>query len=231
PERIVGTCIDIFHKNPGHQRTLLADPSRLPYRTEITVGDLKIQLLVNGSFDANGHYVGNVLEWMDVTASRLNEGMLAAINRAQAVIEFSLDGRIQHANENFLKTLGYTMEEIRGQHHAMFVPPKERDSDGYREFWAKLGRGEFDAGQYQRIAKNGEIVWIQATSAAQRRRQGYRRRQDRNRHHRRQGSRARQRDGMARADRGAEPVASHDRVQSRWHDHHRQRQFSRRARL
>ncbi|MBX3551648.1 MAG: PAS domain S-box protein [Pseudolabrys sp.] len=163
PERIVGTCIDIFHKNPGHQRTLLADPSRLPYRTEITVGDLKIQLLVNGSFDANGHYVGNVLEWMDVTASRLNEGMLAAINRAQAVIEFSLEGRIQHANENFLKTLGYTLEEIRGQHHAMFVDPVYRQSAEYKAFWDKLGRGEYDAGQYLRIGKGGKEVWIQAS--------------------------------------------------------------------
>lgn len=163
PERIVGTCIDIFHKNPAHQRNLLADPSRLPHRAEITVGDLKIELLVNGCFDAKGNYVGNVLEWMDVTSNRLNEGMLVAINRAQAVIEFSLDGRIQHANENFLKTLGYTLEEIRGQHHSMFVEPAYRQSMEYKAFWDKLGRGEYDAGQYLRIGKGGKEVWIQAS--------------------------------------------------------------------
>ena len=114
PDRIVGTCIDTFHKNPVHQRKMLADASKMPINTEITIGDLKIQLLVSANFDRKGNHVGNVLEWRDVTSARLNEGMLAAIDRAQAVIEFSLDGIIQHANENFLKTLGYTLDEIKG---------------------------------------------------------------------------------------------------------------------
>ena len=91
------------------------------------------------------------------------DDILAAFDRSQAIIEFTAQGIIVDANQNFLDALGYTLQEIRGQHHAMFVPPKERDSDGYREFWAKLGRGESDAGQYQRIAKNGEVVWIQAS--------------------------------------------------------------------
>jgi Methyl-accepting chemotaxis protein (MCP) signalling domain len=79
PEQIVGRCIDMFHKNPAHQRQMLSDPSRLPIRTEITIGDLKIALLVNGCFDARGTYVGNVLEWQDVTTVRLNEGILASM--------------------------------------------------------------------------------------------------------------------------------------------------------
>lgn len=158
PEKIVGSCIDTFHKNPSHQRKMLSDPARLPFKTEITVGDLKIALHVSASFDRKGNYVGNVLEWRDVTSARLNEGMMAAINRAQAVIEFSLDGKIQHANENFLKTLGYTMEEIRGQHHSMFVEPAYRTSAEYKAFWEKLARGEFDAGQYKRIGKGGKEV-------------------------------------------------------------------------
>jgi len=88
-ERIVGTCIDIFHKNPDHQRRLLSDPSRLPYKTEITIGDLKVMLNINGLFDAQRNYIGNMLEWSDVTGSRLNEGMIAAINASMAVIEFT----------------------------------------------------------------------------------------------------------------------------------------------
>ena len=163
PEKIVGTCIDVFHKNPAHQRALLADPKRLPYHTEITVGDLKISLNVNGTFDRKGNLVGHVLEWRDVTESRLNEGMLAAINRVQAVIEFSLDGRVQNANENFLATLGYSLDEIRGQHHSMFVDPAYRQSPEYKAFWQKLARGEFDSGQYQRFGKGGKEVWIQAS--------------------------------------------------------------------
>jgi methyl-accepting chemotaxis protein len=141
PDRIVGTCIDSFHKNPAHQRKMLSDPSRLPIRTEITIGDLKISLSVNGSFDRKGNHVGNILEWLDVTKIRLNEGMISAINKAQAVIEFTVDGKALHANENFLRTLGYTLDEIRGQHHGMFVDPAYRQSAEYRMFWEKLGRG------------------------------------------------------------------------------------------
>jgi methyl-accepting chemotaxis protein len=163
PEKIIGTCIDSFHRNPAHQRKLLSDPKNLPYRTEITVGTLKISLLVHGSFDQRGNYCGNMLEWMDVTSARLNEGMLAAINRSQAVIEFTLDGRITNANENFLKTLGYSLAEIQGQHHSMFVDAGYRESVAYRAFWEKLGRGEYDSGQYLRVGKGGREVWIQAS--------------------------------------------------------------------
>jgi methyl-accepting chemotaxis protein len=163
PDKIIGTCIDTFHKNPAHQRSMLSDPSKLPIRTEISIGDLKFSLLVNGSFDRQGKYVGNILEWMDVTTVRLNEGMLAAINKAQAVIEFTVDGKVVHANENFLKTLGYALDEIRGKHHSMFVEPAYSQSPEYRMFWEKLGRGEFDANQYKRIGKGGKEIYIQAS--------------------------------------------------------------------
>ena len=91
------------------------------------------------------------------------EGQLAAINRSQAVIEFTLDGRILHANENFCTALGYSLEEIKGQHHSMFAEPSYRSSPEYRAFWEKLGRGEYDAGQYKRVAKGGREIWIQAS--------------------------------------------------------------------
>ncbi|WP_157572555.1 methyl-accepting chemotaxis protein [Nevskia soli] len=102
----------------------------------------------------------------DVTAQKLHEadmeGQLAAIDKAQAVIEFNLDGHILKANANFLGALGYSLEEVQGQHHSMFVDPAQRASAEYRMFWEKLGRGEYDAGQYKRIGKGGKEVWIQA---------------------------------------------------------------------
>jgi methyl-accepting chemotaxis protein len=88
---------------------------------------------------------------------------MAAISRSQAVIEFDVTGRILSANDNFLKTLGYTLPEIVGQHHRMFVDPTEHESESYRTFWQRLAAGEFMCAQFKRIAKGGREVWIQAT--------------------------------------------------------------------
>src|ERR1700754_995261 len=86
-----------------------------------------------------------------------------AIGRSQAVIEFAMNGSIITANENFLSAMGYSLPEIRGRHHSMFVEPDERRSAGYREFWARLNRGEFQAAEYKRIGKGNKEVWIQAS--------------------------------------------------------------------
>jgi methyl-accepting chemotaxis protein len=103
----------------------------------------------------------------DVTEQKLKTsdlaGQIAAIGKAQAVIEFNMDGTIIGANENFLKTLGYSLAEIKGRHHSMFVEPAERDGAAYREFWASLNRGEYQAAEYKRIGKGGKEVWIQAS--------------------------------------------------------------------
>src|ERR1700753_616698 len=88
-------------------------------------------------------------------------GKVQAISRSQAVIEFNLDGTIITANENFLAVMGYTLSEIQGRHHSMFAEPAYRDSAEYRDFWARLNRGEFQAGQYKRIGKGGKEVWIE----------------------------------------------------------------------
>jgi methyl-accepting chemotaxis protein len=89
--------------------------------------------------------------------------VLEALNRSQAVIEFKLDGTIITANENFLGAMGYSLDEIKGRHHSMFVEPAYKDSGDYREFWAKLNRGEFQAAQYKRLGKGGKEIWIEAS--------------------------------------------------------------------
>ncbi len=91
------------------------------------------------------------------------EATLAALSRSQAMIEFALDGTILTANENFLNTMGYSLAEIQGQHHRLFVEPAYAQSAEYAEFWRRLGRGEFDAAEYKRLAKGGREVWIQAS--------------------------------------------------------------------
>lgn len=162
-DNMIGTSIDAFHKNPAHQRTMMAQPLRQPHRAEITVGDLRFSLLITSVIDSKGDYVGNILEWDNVTQDRLREGMLDAIDKAQAVIEFDIDGTIREANENFLGALGYSIDQIRGRHHSMFVEPAYAASPEYRLFWDKMARGEFDAGQYKRVTSGGKEIWIQAS--------------------------------------------------------------------
>jgi methyl-accepting chemotaxis protein len=129
--------------------------------------EIWVQASYNPIFDASGKPFKVVKYATDVTAQKLRnadfEGQMAAINRVMGVIEFSLDGRILDANENFLKTLGYSLPEIKGQHHRLFVDDDYRQSPEYRAFWQKLGHGEFDAGQYKRIGKGGREIWIQAS--------------------------------------------------------------------
>ncbi len=86
-----------------------------------------------------------------------------ALQRSAAFIEFALDGTILSANENFCRTLGYASAEIVGKHHSMFVEPTYAASADYREFWARLGRGEYDQGQYKRLGKGGREIWIEAS--------------------------------------------------------------------
>jgi methyl-accepting chemotaxis protein len=103
----------------------------------------------------------------DVTAEKLKAadfaGQIEAIGKSQAVIEFNMDGVVLNANQNFLATLGYSLSEIQGKHHSMFVPMEARDSAEYREFWATLNKGEFQSGEYKRAGKGGKDVWIQAS--------------------------------------------------------------------
>jgi methyl-accepting chemotaxis protein len=91
------------------------------------------------------------------------EGQILAMQRSVASIEFSMDGTIVTANENFLNVLGYTLEEIKGKHHSLFVDEAFVRSADYKELWAKLNRGEFESGEYRRIGKGGKEVWIRAT--------------------------------------------------------------------
>ena len=91
------------------------------------------------------------------------QGIVDAISKAQAVIEFELDGTIITANENFLKALGYSLEEIQGRHHSIFVDAAHRESTDYRQFWIELTNGKFQQGEFKRIAKGGREIWIQGS--------------------------------------------------------------------
>ena len=106
---------------------------------------------------------GTVLDENEVQKLTENTSKVDAINRSLAVIEFKMDGTIITANENFLGAMGYRLDEIEGQHHSMFADDEYKASPEYREFWAKLNRGEFDASEYPRMAKGNKEIWIQAS--------------------------------------------------------------------
>jgi methyl-accepting chemotaxis protein len=95
------------------------------------------------------------------TQDNLSE--IAALDRSQAVIHFTPDGTILTANENFCKTMGYSLSEIKGRHHRMFADSAFASSPQYKEHWQKLGNGEFLAGQFQRFGKGGKEIWLQAS--------------------------------------------------------------------
>jgi methyl-accepting chemotaxis protein len=92
-----------------------------------------------------------------------NESMLAAIGRSMAVIEFTPDGKVITANDNFLKTMHYSLNEIVGQHHSLFCHRSESESPNYRAFWASLNRGEYHSHRFERKDKFGHMVYLEAS--------------------------------------------------------------------
>ena len=126
-----------------------------------------IQASYNPILDVDGRPLKVIKFATDITATkRLSSetaGKIDAIARSQAVIEFDMRGTILTANSNFLRAVGYTLEEVQGQHHSMFCDDALVQSEGYRNFWADLGEGKFKSARFHRFAKHGAAIWLQAT--------------------------------------------------------------------
>lgn len=130
-------------------------------------GDVWIRATYSPILDLNGRPRRVIQLAHDITEQRRidaeYEGKVRAIDRSQATIEFDLAGNVLAANSNFMNLLGYTFEEIEGRHHRMFCDPAEAQGEAYRAFWEKLSKGEYDAGEYKRLCRDGREVWIQAS--------------------------------------------------------------------
>ncbi|WP_414709654.1 methyl-accepting chemotaxis protein [Rhodopseudomonas sp.] len=128
--------------------------------------EIWIQASYNPVLDADGKPASVIKFATDITELKIKSladaGKIAALNRSQAVIEFQLDGTIITANDNFLKTMGYTLAEVQGKNHSMFVGAAAGGA-AYREFWARLNAGNFEAGRFKRFGKSGREIWIQAS--------------------------------------------------------------------
>ncbi|MFT6448334.1 MAG: methyl-accepting chemotaxis protein [Oleispira sp.] len=129
--------------------------------------DVWIQASYNPILDLNGQTIKVVKYATDITQQKLLDayykGQIDAIGKSQAVIEFDINGIIEDANENFLSALGYSLDEIKGQHHSLFVESGYKNSPEYKSFWHALSKGEFKAGEFKRLGKGGKVVWIQAS--------------------------------------------------------------------
>lgn len=129
--------------------------------------DVWLHATYNPVLDTEGQPIKIVKIAMDITEARESaaehEGRKNAIDLSQAVVEFDLQGTILEANQNFLAMMGYQRAELLGRRHSVLCEPSETTTPAYIDFWKRLGRGEFDAGRYRRIARDGREVWIQAT--------------------------------------------------------------------
>lgn len=129
--------------------------------------DIWIKATYNPIFDMDGRLLKVVKYAIDITKEKQMwsefESKIQAIHRSQAVIEFSTDGVILDANENFLQIMGYSREQLVGKHHRMFCQDAYTEGAGYLAFWSKLKRGEYDQGEYLRLKSDGQEAWIMAT--------------------------------------------------------------------
>ncbi|MGL3606279.1 methyl-accepting chemotaxis protein [Rhizobium sp. G187] len=161
---LIGSNIDVFHKNPSHQRNMLA-ALKNRHSATITVGNRVFDLLVT-PLKQGAKTVGFVVEWADAKARLLNvdyAAQIAAISRSQAIIEFDINGQIMGANDNFLALMEYDNSEIVGRHHSMFVDKAFASSEEYKAFWTALREGRYQAAEFKRLTKTGREVIISAS--------------------------------------------------------------------
>jgi methyl-accepting chemotaxis protein len=166
-DEIVDGSIHRFHKDKRSVERILRNPQALPHQAEFTFGAITLQARINSITGPGDKLLGYIVNWEDISYRLKLEldyaGQIAAIGKVQTVIEFQLDGTIIAANENFLRLMGFSLDEIKGRHHAMFVESGHSASTEYRQFWNELAAGRPQTGRFRRLAKGGKEVWIQGS--------------------------------------------------------------------
>jgi methyl-accepting chemotaxis protein len=140
---------DLVLRRGHHGRRLWLDAHYMPIRDETG----RVERIVKLARDATERTLH----------AQTASSFMQAVDRSMAVIEFNLQGQVLNANAQFLRVMGYRLEEIRGQHHRMFCLPEEIQSTTYQQLWATLNRGDYSSGLFRRISKSGQSVWLQAS--------------------------------------------------------------------
>jgi methyl-accepting chemotaxis protein len=169
-DEVVGKPISVFHRDPSRQHRIIADHKSMPIRTSFGIGPEKLEITISAVYDLGRNHIGTMVTWEIVTEKLRLEainadyaGQIAAIERSQGVLEVQMDGTILHANETFLNMVGYSMEEIQGKHHRIFVDAADQQSEAYKEFWTELNRGKAQFGEFKRRAKGDRPIWLQVS--------------------------------------------------------------------
>lgn len=164
-DTLVGRNIDVFHKNPSHQRRMLA-ALKSRHNATIKIGNRLFDLIVT-PLHGGEKITGFTVEWADAKERLLNvdyAAQIAAISRSQAIIEFTVDGHVMTANDNFLRMMGFqSIDQIKGVHHSRFVAPEHAASDEYRAFWKALREGQYQASEFRRRSNDGRELVVSAS--------------------------------------------------------------------
>lgn len=160
-EEIVGKSIDIFHTDPARVRKILATPANLPHHAIFQIGPEKMEQRAHVIYGKNGEVAGYMAAWDIITEKYWLQQFNQAILNSRMVLEFEMDGTLL-ANELFLQVMGYTLDEIKGRNHSMFVEDAYRRSEGYKTLLAGLAEGKHLVQEAKRIAKGGGEVWLLA---------------------------------------------------------------------
>jgi methyl-accepting chemotaxis protein len=176
-DELLGKNFTFFWSHQSEQQAIVTQLLIEMQKGQVSTAELKVSSSLHTllwlavemypMMSEGGQLKGGTCIFRDMTAAKLEKtdriGQINAIHLTQAVIEFSLDGTIVTANQNFLDTVGYQLDEIKGRHHSLFVDEQYKRSVEYQHFWQRLRSGEFFVDEFKRVGKGGKEIWIQAS--------------------------------------------------------------------
>lgn len=161
-EYLIGQNMDIFHSGPSRHREIL-DKLTSTYETYIRIGGILFQLEIDPLTNEEGKRIGVMVSWKDAEKAFDDAAKVEALGRAQAVLEYDMDGIVINANPEFLRQSGYKLEEMLGKNFVNFVEPEYVESGEAHQFWSALQRGESQSGQYRRVAHGNKVIYVEAS--------------------------------------------------------------------
>ena len=163
-DKLSGLDITDFFAHANVVTDAISNPDSLPVVMDVKIGKLRLKTNISAIYDLDGAFAGITVQWSDRTEHRRNAAILKALEaNGTAMIQFDVSGEIVGANENFLATMGYSLDEIIGKHHRIFMPRSEAATPEYEDHWRRLRAGEVVRGKFERAGAGGKEVWIRAT--------------------------------------------------------------------